>query len=88
MISYSETEEEEIILSILDNGRGMSQEVAAKIFNPLYRNHKKKSEEGYGLGLATCSKIVEFYNGRIVVESEVNKGSCFKVILPKRLAFK
>lgn len=77
IISCLENTDNEIVLSILDNGRGMSEDVAAKIFNPLFTYHKSASDEGHGLGLATCTKIVEFYKGKIVVESQVNIGSRF-----------
>jgi len=42
-----------------------------------------EKKEGFGLGLATVKAIVEAHGGRVLVKSELGKGSVFKVILPK-----
>ena len=61
-----------------DTGIGMSAEVMAKIFTPLFTTKAK----GMGLGLAICKRIIEAHGGKITVESTINKGTTFTVSLP------
>ena len=61
-----------------DTGSGMSTEVMARLFTPLFTTKAK----GMGLGLAICKRIVEAHGGKITVESTLNKGTTFKVSLP------
>ena len=61
-----------------DTGTGMTAEVLAKIFTPLFTTKAK----GMGLGLAICKRIVEAHGGKITVESTLNKGTAFTVSLP------
>ncbi len=71
--------------SVKDTGIGISQEDQEKIFSDFFRskNAKQKSQLGTGLGLSLVKQIVNKYNGNIVVESELNKGSKFTVTIPK-----
>ncbi|KAA3610338.1 MAG: response regulator [Calditrichaeota bacterium] len=69
----------ELQFSISDTGIGIPESKLQNLFSP-FRKEKApaaKRFEGTGLGLAICSKIVELMNGRIWVESEINKGSTF-----------
>jgi len=75
-----------ISLFVKDNGLGISQDKVKNIFKPLYRIHDTAQVEGYGLGLATCAKIAEFYNGEIEVNSELGKGTCFEIRFPIAMA--
>lgn len=68
----------EAIVSIHDLGHGMSPETVKKIFTPFFTTR----EEGTGLGLPICQRIVQDYSGRIDVESEEGVGSTFQVVLP------
>lgn len=70
-------------LRIQDNGIGIPQAKLEKVFELFQRLNTRKEFDGTGLGLATCRKIVELHNGRIWVTSELGKGSCFHVTLPK-----
>lgn len=72
---------EYFIISIKDNGIGFEQQYADKIFKVFQRLGDKTS--GSGIGLALCKKIVENHKGFIEVESEPNKGTTFRIILPK-----
>jgi PAS domain S-box-containing protein len=72
------------IFSIKDNGIGIQKEFHEKIFDIFKRLHSKSEYDGNGVGLAVCKKIIEQYGGKIWVESEENKGSCFYFILPKK----
>jgi len=74
---------EEVVLRISDTGMGIPKEALPKIFNRFYRVHRPGKEiKGTGLGLAIVHKIVAGHGGRIDVESEVDKGTTFSVVLP------
>lgn len=68
------------VLSVRDNGHGMSQEVLRRIFEPYFST---KKEKGTGLGLATVSSIVRALGGAIQVATEVGKGTEISVFLPE-----
>ena len=71
------------VFSIRDTGKGMSEEFVSRIFNLFEREDKVEDEiEGTGLGMPITKGIVEAMDGSIKVESSVNKGSEFTVILP------
>ena len=80
-------EDSTAILKVEDTGIGIPEEDIRKIFDRFYRVDKSRSRKlgGSGLGLAICKWIVELHHGEIRVESEVNKGSQFNVILPVHL---
>ncbi len=67
-----------VTLSVIDAGKGMTPEVAAKVFRPFFSTRPG----GTGLGLATTRKIVEAHGGTIEVQSEVGRGSKFTLRLP------
>jgi signal transduction histidine kinase len=62
-----------------DNGCGMSEENLARLFEPLFTTKAR----GIGLGLPLSKKTIEAHSGSIEVESEVEKGTTFRVRLPK-----
>lgn len=67
-----------VIVKIMDNGQGISEEVKANIFTP---NFTTKSS-GTGLGLAMCKRIIEQSEGEIWFETQLGKGTAFFVKLP------
>jgi len=73
-----------ILMTIEDNGIGIGKNEQKKIFDKLYRVPTGNIHEvrGFGLGLNYVKAIVEEHHGKISLESEVNKGSKFKVFLP------
>ena len=73
-----------ILMTIEDNGIGIGKNEQRKIFDKLYRVPTGNIHEvrGFGLGLSYVKAIVEEHHGKISLESEVNKGSKFKVFLP------
>ncbi|NCI47264.1 sensor histidine kinase [Sediminibacterium soli] len=73
-----------ITILIQDNGTGMSDTVKSHIFHSdtIQSKPGTANEKGTGLGLKLCREFIEKNHGRIYVESEENKGSCFYVCLP------
>lgn len=73
-----------VILSVSDQGLGISRKDQAKIFDRFYRVDKARSRKqgGTGLGLAISKEVVEALGGRIWVDSQENKGSTFYISLP------
>jgi signal transduction histidine kinase len=67
-------------ISFTDTGCGMSKEHLSKLFAPFFTT--KETGKGTGLGLAISYGIIQSHNGEIEVESEVGKGSTFRIKLP------
>jgi signal transduction histidine kinase len=74
-----------IQVQVSDTGPGIPSDDLPHLFQKFYRvdNSMTRTIGGTGLGLFICRKIVELYNGRIWVESELNKGSIFFINLPR-----
>lgn len=71
-------------ISVIDNGFGISEKSKEELFEPFHRLSKNKENiEGTGIGLTITKKLVELMNGRIGVESELDKGSTFWVEFPQ-----
>ncbi|MCX8055982.1 MAG: response regulator [Ignavibacteria bacterium] len=70
-------------LIVEDKGRGIPQEEIEKILEPFYQyNRKYYEQQGGGLGLSIVKKLVQIYNGKIEIESEIDKGTKVKIIIP------
>lgn len=74
-----------IQVSVTDTGIGLSEKDQKKIFERFYRvdDARHREEGGFGLGLNICALIVKQHGGKIVIHSELGKGSTFTIILPK-----
>jgi signal transduction histidine kinase len=68
--------------SVQDNGLGIPSEYVGLIFNPLERLKRDQNNEGTGMGLSICQKIITAHGGKIWVESELGEGSTFYFTLP------
>jgi two-component system sensor histidine kinase PilS (NtrC family) len=75
----SQVQPQMLEVSVSDNGCGISQEVLPHIFEPFFTT----KGNGAGLGLATVYRIIDAHKGKINVESVVNNGTSFKILLPK-----
>ena len=73
-----------IIFTITDNGKGMTEEEIKNVFRRFYKADKSRSSEGTGLGLAIAKKIAVLHGGDITVTSTETKGTTFIVTLPKK----
>ncbi|NQU80645.1 MAG: HAMP domain-containing histidine kinase [Bacteroidetes bacterium] len=73
-----------ILVEIKDTGVGIPEDDIHHVFDEFYRaeNARIIEKEGTGLGLAITKKIIETYGGNILVESKVNEGTKFTIILP------
>jgi PAS domain S-box-containing protein len=71
---------EHVVVEVTDSGVGMPPEVAARVFEPFFTT---KGERGTGLGLAMVYGIVERHAGRVEVESNVGRGTTFRLTLPR-----
>ncbi|MES2525902.1 MAG: ATP-binding protein [Bdellovibrionota bacterium] len=73
----------EMVISVTDNGMGIPESFKDKIFSRFQRAVPASEVSGLGLGLYISKQIVEAHQGRISVDSELHKGSCFTVQIPK-----
>ncbi|WP_316808162.1 PAS domain S-box protein [Pedobacter agri] len=72
----------EVIVSVSDEGIGITEQDAKKLFERYYRVATNHTISGFGIGLYLSAEIIERHNGRIWVESETGKGSVFYFALP------
>jgi PAS domain S-box-containing protein len=81
----AQEDENSIIISVTDNGIGIPKENISKLFriDSTYSTKGTEKEKGTGLGLIICKEFAEKNNGKLIVESEVGKGSKFILSLPK-----
>lgn len=79
--------QEEVLISVEDNGCGIKKADLEHIFDRFYRvdTHRARKNGGSGLGLSIVQSIVLAHQGRIEVDSEVNKGTCFTLHFPKEI---
>lgn len=76
-----------LIISVMDTGRGIKAEYISKLFDKFERLdvEKNTTTEGTGLGLAITKSLVEMMNGKINVQSQFGKGSMFVVQIPQKI---
>jgi signal transduction histidine kinase len=69
-----------VVITVADNGKGISKEDKERVFEPKFTT----KSSGMGLGLPMVKNIVEAYNGTITFTTQLNKGTVFKIVLPKK----
>ena len=82
----TENKANEITISITDTGHGIEKDIEEKMFDPFFTT--KEVGKGTGLGLSICHGIVQKHKGTITVLSQINKGTEFKIQLPKNTKLK
>jgi two-component system phosphate regulon sensor histidine kinase PhoR len=87
-IEISELNETKILVSVIDNGKGIAEEHLPRLFERFYRVEKtrNRNEGGSGLGLAIVKHIIEAHNEKIFVESTLKVGSEFSFTLSRMKA--
>ena len=69
-------------VSVVDRGHGIGEEERARLFTPFYTT----KAEGMGMGLNICRSIIEFHDGRLIVDSNPEGGTIFSFTLPTEIA--
>ena len=93
-LKFNKSDEPEILISInddddnwlfsvSDNGFGIDKDYHGKIFGIFQKLHNHEEYPGSGMGLAICEKIVNIHNGKIWLDSELDKGTTFHVSFKK-----
>jgi signal transduction histidine kinase len=83
---FSSTTDGVVLISIKDQGIGIKKADQSKIFNRFYRTDESRSKSpanGYGLGLSIALKTIKSLEGKIEIESELNQGTTFTIVLPR-----
>lgn len=81
--SAQDTKNRTVTCTISDNGCGMDETTRAHLFERFYQGDTSHAQEGNGLGLALCKRIVDLHGGTIRAKSALDKGSTFIVTLPR-----
>lgn len=79
---YSGRQKGFLVVSVQDEGPGISQEEQERLFSKFYQSKEGKRSKGFGLGLAICKLIAESHGGTVGVESRPKEGSRFWFSLP------
>jgi signal transduction histidine kinase len=85
IIVRSYAQDDTTILSIQDTGIGMTDETLPRIFERFYRADQAHSTSGFGLGLSIAKRIIELHGGTVEVDSQLDVGSTFLIILPQTI---
>jgi len=75
--------ENDVIIEFKDTGSGMNKEQLKKVFEPFYTT--KAVGEGTGMGMSISYKVIQNHQGTITIDSELNKGTTFKIRLPIKM---
>ena len=69
--------DDRVRVNVIDQGPGMDEQTRQRVFERFFQAEGAEKKQGYGLGLAICSLIIESHDGKLGVDSELGKGSCF-----------
>jgi 3',5'-nucleoside bisphosphate phosphatase len=81
---FEHTRAEVVEIVVTDTGIGIPEEDMAGLFTPYYRARNVLAEDGQGLGLCQVKEAVDHHGGKILIQSEVRKGTTVSVLLPRR----
>jgi PAS domain S-box-containing protein len=84
-INVSQKDNKLVRISIIDTGKGISEELQQEIFQPFNRLNAASNIEGTGIGLSISKQLIDMMNGTIGVTSKINEGSEFWIELPGKL---
>ncbi len=75
----------DLFIEVTDTGIGISKETQEEIFNPFVQGHRQNAKRygGTGLGLAITQRLAHLMNGTIELDSRMNEGSSFKIMIPE-----
>ncbi|WP_346860633.1 two-component regulator propeller domain-containing protein [uncultured Draconibacterium sp.] len=76
------TNNSEVIIEVQDGGVGIAKEYQEKIFERFYQIKQVRTQSTGGIGLFMAKAMIEQHGGSIELDSEVGKGSCFRIVLP------
>ncbi|OKH39580.1 hypothetical protein NIES2101_35415 [Calothrix sp. HK-06] len=82
VINTNIDEQNQVVINIIDNGCGMSEETRRRIYDPFFTT--KPVGSGNGLGMAVSYKIIEKHGGKLECSSIVGEGTKFTILLPKQ----
>ncbi len=74
---------DEVVVTFVDNGMGISESEQARIWERLYRGDRSRSQKGLGLGLNYVQAVIAAHGGKVSVTSTLHEGSTFEVRLPR-----
>ena len=79
-----DVQDQQAVINVADSGIGIAPDDQVRLFEKFYRIKRRDTADipGTGLGLAIVKSIIERHGGRVWVESELDKGSTFHVLLP------
>ncbi|MFO0983546.1 MAG: ATP-binding protein [Planctomycetota bacterium] len=76
------SEKQEVVLEVKDDGIGIDAKYHDRVFERFFRvENQAHSVPGHGLGLSICQSLIELHGGKITLESDVGRGSTFRVHL-------
>lgn len=79
---FSNARDNNVAIQVKDEGRGMSKEILNKLFTRFGSFNKDKSKPSTGIGLSIVKEVADKHHAKILVDSEVNKGSIFIILFP------
>ncbi|GAB3544009.1 sensor histidine kinase [Spirosoma fluminis] len=77
--------DEQITVSVTDQGRGIDENDAAHIFTPMFRGKNVEGVPGYGIGLPVTQKIIELHQGNLQIASNIDQGTSVTITLPSQV---
>jgi signal transduction histidine kinase len=75
-------EDDEVVVSVIDEGAGIARDEQARIFDRYYQSSNGVGGRGTGIGLTIAQRFTELHGGHIWVESELGHGATFSFTLP------